>query len=187
MHERTRRLLAQGLLTVVGAMWFLLLSAPPAAAGCGTVTYEQRQQPDPPKPANTWIIQDCDQTVPAVAAGLACALGLAATGLYIRRLHNDGAGEIAPAGQAEVQVIGPDEVRHGDVDGDVVIRGGTLVGHVSGTAVMVEGATFVGNAKNLVQIGRRNKAVGNVDGNLVQARSVLGRVLAKGRQLWPLD
>ncbi|GAA2208988.1 hypothetical protein GCM10009850_044460 [Nonomuraea monospora] len=187
MNHRTQRLLAQGLLTVVGAMWFLLLSASPAAAGCGGVTYEQRQQPDPPKPANTWIIQDCDQTAPAVAAGLACALGVAATGLYIRHLHKDGAGGVAPAGQAEVQVIGPGEVRLGDVDGDVVIRGGTLVGRVSGTAVMVEGATFVGDAKNLVQIGQRNKAIGNINGKVVQAGSILGRVIAKGRQLWPLD
>ncbi|MFB4271420.1 hypothetical protein [Nonomuraea sp. GTA35] len=185
MNERTRRLLARCLLTALGAVCFLLLGASPAAAGCGSITYEQRQEPAPP--ANTWVIADCDQTVPAVAAGLACALGLAATGLYTWRLHRDGAGVVVPAGQGKVQVVGPGEVRLGDVDGDVVIQGGTLVGQVSGTAVMVEGATFVGKAENVVQIGRRNNAIGDVDGKLVQARSILGSVLAKGRKVWPLD
>ncbi|GAA4967500.1 hypothetical protein HD597_003790 [Nonomuraea thailandensis] len=112
----------------------------PAAAGCGAITYERRRAPGPPEPTNTSVISDCDQTVPAVAAGLACALGVAATGLCTWRLRRAGAGRVAPSGREEVHVVGPGEVRLGDVDGTVV-----------------------------------------------QAGSVLGSVLAKGRKLWPLD
>ncbi|MEU4512333.1 hypothetical protein AB0G05_22810 [Nonomuraea wenchangensis] len=188
MNERTQRLLARCLLTAAGTVWILLFGASPAAAGCGTITYEQRQDPGRPKPANEWIVRHCDQSVPAVAAVVVCALGMAATGLSAWRLHRAGAGGVAPLpGQGDVDVIGPGEVRSGDVDGDVVISGGTLVGHVSGTAVMVEGATLIGTAKNVVQIGVRNIMIGNVEGNLVQTRSLLGSVLSKGRKLWPLD
>ncbi|MEU1727319.1 hypothetical protein [Nonomuraea sp. NPDC005692] len=187
MNDRTQRLLARCLLTAGGAVWILLLGAPPAAADCGTITYEQRQDPAPPKPANEWIVGRCDQSVPAVAAAVVGALGMVATGLYTLRLPRAGAGGVAPAGHGEVEVVGPGEVRIGDVDGDVVVRGGTLVGHVSGTVVMVEGATLIGTAENVVQIGDRNSVVGDVDGNLVQARSVLGNIFAKGRKLWPLD
>ncbi|RSN15333.1 hypothetical protein DMB42_00205 [Nonomuraea sp. WAC 01424] len=187
MNERTHRLLARCLLTAVGAAWMLLLGASPAAADCGTITYEQRQDPRRPEPANEWIVRPCDQSVPAVAAAVVGALGLVATGVHTWRLHKAGAGEIAPAGQGDVEVIGPGEVRHGDVDGDVVVRGGTLVGHVSGTAVMVEGATLIGTAGNVVQIGGRNSVIGDVEGNLVQARSILGGIFSKGRKLWPPD
>ncbi|QYC41667.1 hypothetical protein Nocox_20290 [Nonomuraea coxensis DSM 45129] len=188
MNERTQRLLARCLLTAVGAVWILLLGASPAAAGCGTITYEQRQDPGRPGPANEWIVGRCDQSVPAAAAAVACALGLVATGWSAWRLHRAGAAAAAPTGPGDVEVVGPGEVRSGDVDGDVVIQGGTLVGHVSGTVVMVEGATFIGTAGNVVQIGARNNVIGDIDeGTLVQARSVLGGVLSKGRKLWPLD
>ncbi|AQZ61682.1 unnamed protein product [[Actinomadura] parvosata subsp. kistnae] len=207
MNECAPRLLARCLLTAMAAAWVLLLGASPAAAGCGSITYEQRQaDPAPAEPEKKFPALNCDQSVPAAAAALACALGLTATGFYAWRLHSAGAAPVAPVGQAKTEVVGPGEVRVGDVDGDVVIRGGTLVGQVSGTAVMVDNATFIGKAQyvvqigyrndvvgdiaegeNVVQVGRRNTVLGDVAGKLVQARSVMGRILTKGRKVWPLD
>ncbi|MEE1930432.1 RHS repeat-associated core domain-containing protein, partial [Streptomyces sp. TRM 70351] len=61
-----------------------------------------------------------------------------------------------PHEQRNFEVVGRGEVRTGDVHGDVVVRGGTVDGDVHGTAVMAEGGTVFGNARNVVQIGNRN-------------------------------
>ncbi|MFJ9260147.1 polymorphic toxin-type HINT domain-containing protein [Streptomyces bacillaris] len=113
---------------------------------------------------------------------------------------HSGDGSVVPS-----VVVGPGEVRNGDVHGDVLVRGGTLNGDVYGTAVMTDGATIVGNVQNAVQIGNRNSVgphrmpgwnslvgnvmgptglpagpgagVGNIYGGvLVQMRSLTGRI-----------
>ncbi|MEV5826146.1 RHS repeat-associated core domain-containing protein [Spirillospora sp. NPDC052242] len=87
------------------------------------------------------------------------------------------------------EVVGPGEVRTGDVHGDVVVRGGTVRGDVHGTAVITEGGTVVGNVQGVVQIGNRNvigemgppganSLVGNQNefSAVVQARRIIGDI-----------
>ncbi|MGP8298143.1 DUF6531 domain-containing protein [Streptomyces inhibens] len=101
-------------------------------------------------------------------------------------------------------IVGPGEVRTGDVHGDVVVRGGTLRGNVHGTAVIVEGGTVIGNNfNNVIQIGHHNvigspgppganslfpESGTNVhSGITIQARQVIGDIISGGRRIWPLE
>ena len=104
----------------------------------------------------------------------------------------------AAGADAAKHVVSPGEVRTGDVHGDVVVRGGTVLGDVHGTAVITEGGTVIGNVQNVVQIGSynvmgevgprgANSLVGDVYGIAIQAGRVLGDITLDGRKVWPLE
>ncbi|MEU3774272.1 RHS repeat-associated core domain-containing protein [Streptomyces sp. NPDC032472] len=124
-------------------------------------------------------------------------------------IHNSGDMEAAGVWglankKRRFEVIGPGEVRTGDVHGDVVVRGGTLRGNVHGTLVVAEGGTVIGdeffgavyqigNNNNIGHLGPRgaNSIIGDTHppvfhDTVVMARSI-DNVTVSGRTLWPLD
>lgn len=95
--------------------------------------------------------------------------------------------------------VGPGEIRTGDVFGDVVVRGGTLVGHVrGGTTVITGGGTVIGNVHNVIPLGHHNvigelgpeganSLIGDISGFVVQGRRILGEINIHGRRMGPFD
>ncbi|MFJ7911042.1 RHS repeat domain-containing protein [Kitasatospora sp. NPDC096204] len=96
------------------------------------------------------------------------------------------------------EVIGPGEVRVGDVHGDVIVRGGVLHGNVHGTLVMTDGGAVVGDSfRSVLQVGHTNTIGGKrlagsnsitfpggsatFNGSVVQ----IGRIYKNGRRVMP--
>ncbi|MFC5912441.1 RHS repeat-associated core domain-containing protein [Streptomyces pulveraceus] len=96
------------------------------------------------------------------------------------------------------EIVGPGEVRVGDVHNSVVVRGGTVRGNVHGVAVVAEGGTIMGEVYGgIVQIGHHNvigelgppganSLIGDVYGVAIQGGRVIGDIIVDGRKLWPL-
>jgi RHS repeat-associated protein len=103
----------------------------------------------------------------------------------------------APGGDsAPVEVVGPGEVKTGDVYGEVVVRGGTIEGDVYGTVVVTEGGVIAGNVNgDVIQIGNENViggegrpganvVRGSVSGDAIQTGRLFGDVTIDGRTIF---
>ncbi|MFJ3974726.1 hypothetical protein [Streptomyces sp. NPDC090021] len=93
MDRRTARTAAGCLLALLGAVPLSLLAAPPAAASCGSITYEGAPGPAPATPALPPAppSHDCASTAPQSAAAVAIAAALATAVAYGVRLYRAGA------------------------------------------------------------------------------------------------
>jgi RHS repeat-associated protein len=107
------------------------------------------------------------------------------------------AGGDGAADLASPKVLRPGEVWVGDVNGNAVVKGGTVLGNVHGTAVITDGGTVIGDVQNVIQIGSynvigrlgpegANSLVGNVHGFAVQAGEIDGEIIVGGSKVWPL-
>ncbi|AUI57370.1 hypothetical protein [Amycolatopsis sp. BJA-103] len=88
-----------------------------------------------------------------------------------------------------------DEFIHGDVRGDVFMKGGTIDGNVYGNVVMWDGATITGIVfGDVAQLGRHNvigeigpadanSIGGDVRGNVLQTARVTGTITIGGRTI----